>query len=322
MRKIFLVILVGVLTAAGGSRAWAQNDTGNVAGGADNFSQVKAEMLQLLEDNRKLQAQYDQLMLQKETLEQNLEAVRKGVSGVSDTNIGAESEGRSKSQKIIGLQEEMKKIHAVALAKHDQVVALRAKLQDFDAKQDLLELKLRDLEYQQKDEEKNVSEIRSALASQMAAHKGEIEKLQEQLRQIEEQRQKVVKEQRDMEAVTGNLSERIPVLQSEVSALSAEADNFTAQKALRIKENTLLKDKKLLAEKTYEVSAVPLEGRAAALKEEVARLEAEYQMVLQQIEGPRGRQKQRRELVDEVIRLEKENQALLKKIESIKKKDL
>lgn len=286
---------------------------------SDELSWIKSEIASKLEDNRRLQSQYDMLLFEVNDLKDKIASAKEEMT---DLNTRMAEEASIRDDRSTDMERAYRDLKSAAMAlrqKQDRYQFLQAKIREMDVRQDIRELKMRDLEYQRQEWELEKEGTDRKYQGELATRKQEWAAVAETIIALRTEQKGLEEKLAEMEQILPQIPTRMQELRTEISQLETKVMELAGAKALQSKQQDILKSKQLLAEKKQELTLVPLTKEKEYLQGEIKELQAAYEDLEKKVQESMAYQQKKRVYLNEMMRLDQENRQLQQDIESVRK---
>ena len=265
----------------------------------DTMKSVKEEIVELIAENKKLEARYSELKAQWRILQIQQQAGA----------VGPVDEGMDRHQEEQPAQEEeqsYRHLNNEGVVDEEQLALLELHLEDLQVQRSELELELKLLKVENQDKERDTLAVLEQDKTALQAAVQREHQLQEILARKEE--------------AARTAPAQIPVLEQENKKLELDILALEKKKEFKEKEVAILKDKAALKEKSAEQVRSKLEMEKQELTAQVEKLRAEHDQIADKVDTSLSRQEHKAELIRGIIKFDQENQQLQAKITEMSEK--
>lgn len=314
MNKLLLLALLVLLSLP--QLVWSESAPSPV----ELIGQIKADVTDLLQENYALRAQHDQLKEQYVSL---LRQLNEQKDRLEKAGIVSEewTEAKRKKQKMI---EELKTSAAAAqneiLIQESKNSFFKNELGNLDERQKLLDLKYRDAQIQQKEVQMELQLKKLAYENQKNQSLEELENLKENVREKVEEEKQLIRKINELNHQSIDFDAEISQLKEQNAKMEEELANLKRERSFQSKENSILRNKQLLAERSSGWELEKLKKEEGFLKDEVAELIGKKEELNVALTDSLVSQDETRQYLKDVKRIDEENQFLRVKIDELTKK--
>lgn len=280
----------------------------------ETLNALKAKIAILLEENRKLQSEYDLLEEQYQQWQQNVDTYRNEVGTLIGESVEKQKRQLARKHSFQVVDDELTKLESDVLLKESKITYLKGQILDMEDKQKIKDLQLADLQYQQRELDMEWKMEQFELEEAIRHQQEEIEELKMQLRRNLEKEKELYHSMSNMQKESKVAPEKIQQLQKENRELEQKIGELETLAGLKKKEIDLFKDKRLLARRTAEHDIWQTEQERLQWEQKVQKLEGNFDALNATIEKTLSDQSRKRTLVEDVLRIDKENQELQSRI--------
>ncbi len=285
-----------------------------------SIKKIKDKVERLLSENKQLEAQYSVLQKQYNELKNKVDEQLEEVSLLQQYVSNERAKREQKSQSIPSLKMQLQRLQDDMLLHKSSNMYLRAQLLDTEENLRLWELKVSDLKLYRKELQMDLKYKQYKANEKQKEQTVEIDTLKKQLEGLLKKEEDILSSIGDISEKGSNAVERIAALKRENEQMKEKIRNLQHQKDIKLKENSILKDKKILIVRTGEDMLARKQQLKTQYEEIVGHLEEEYSYLSKLMETLVAQQKKRTELMKQIIKIDKENQQLRMKIEKAKQK--
>lgn len=288
--------------------------------GFGTLDDLKMRVDRLLEENKKLKAEYQDVYAEHQRLQGLTNQYGSQIEKLRDNSKNMENTRKGQKGKLAYLKEDLEKAQGDILLKETKNALLKGNLLDVDDQQRLLKLQYADLEYQKRELEMELQLKTIDVQDKALAQEKELQALKLQLQDSLGQEAQLAYQLKEIETTTVGAPQKAEQLEKENKELESRVMELERQVEFKTKENSLLKDKELLNTKSLENGLSSREEKKKDLQKKVDALEAKYNKLNQDVETSLTDQNKRKELTQKVIEIDKENQNLRDKIAELTEK--
>ncbi|OGX27363.1 MAG: hypothetical protein A2787_07690 [Omnitrophica WOR_2 bacterium RIFCSPHIGHO2_01_FULL_48_9] len=286
--------------------------------GRDNLGQIKADISRLLEENNKLQAQY-------ETLKTQILGIQTDINARKMENQRIEAEARQ-TQRFIEQEKNQQGISQKKIERLKQEIAgndgktasLRKELVGYDDKIRLWKLKISDLELQKNDLNLELKKQETLRQDIQGGETEEIKKLKEQISTLEGEEGQVTTSLVQVKGEHQQFFDQINNLKEENKKLAAQIAEVQGQKEAKMQSNAQLRQEQGEAQSKVRNEYLAKLQQKNDLEARIKQLENQVDSVRRSVELSSTLQEQKRILVDQIMNLDKENRNLRDKVAELR----
>jgi chromosome segregation ATPase len=304
---IFSLSLAGVLLIC--PQAFAQ------AGSSyEVLTSLRARMNALIAENQRLAQEHQAAQKKFQALQSQVAALEDQIRGIKGDEPIASSISTDNPQSQSTLEKDIHLLENEYLIKQSRAAFLRGEILDFQQKEKLRQLRLAELEYTRRGMaiELNFQQFLSE-ESQRKQMK-ETEKLKKLIKFNEEKSKSIIPLMAELEEKRQQYPQEAKVIEQQIAELEKQVKRASSQKEFKERENAILKDQQLLAEKKAQYEAANQQAEKDGLEKEVHQLEIKFNTMDKAMEGALTRQQQRQEMINLITNVDQQNQRLRSKI--------
>ena len=326
----FILITISILCISLSSiflcDAWSQNEeyfSDPSSFQSKNYGQMhsmKAEITELLRVNHTLSREYNSLYTEYQSLQSQANQYTDEQNFLQDNLDETRRKRQEKTAVIRKLGQELDVMQNEIILKESKNAFMRGELLDFDEKQRLRRLQLKDLEYEKRELEMQI-EMRSFHEEDVKRdQKEELNELKRDLQKYIEKEQDLRGQIEEIKADALNFSKKIDDYEIDNFDLDVKIKQAKMKRDLMQKQISIMKDKMLIHERSQSIPLIDKEREKVALQEAVQALQDRYNSLNQKVQTSLSMKSKNQELMKNVIEIDRENQGLRDRITNLQKK--
>ncbi len=282
--------------------------------GLEDFSMMKIQVGELLQENQTLEVQYKWLKEEIENLDKAIKDETENLGRIKN-DFGLKN---ASGETIVPTTYDQ--VETELLLQESQKNALNLKAIDSDSVSKLWELKLADLQYQKRQLELEVKMASLTCKENLDKRKEELTALNKILQDNLSQAEALKKQISEMEKKADVSPQQLSEYKIINKRLEAQIEEKKREIGYFERENKLFEDKKNYIAKSLDYDLEKVKEQKLILENLIKDLEKQYKGINQMVKASIVNQKQINDYTQEFINIDKENQKLRQEIEAAQKK--
>jgi len=313
-KTITPLFLLSVLFASQGVFAKSNPQEGYAY---QDITEIKKQVSGLLEENRQLKAQHENLRNELNMLQSKVDNARKNLSGAEKRTLDKRQKYRMSGEIVKIFDGDVNRLKNEILIQKSKESFLKAKLIDYDKEIELWKLKSKKAKYEIRQLELKIKRKQFQVSEQNKDKSDISQQLNDEITQAKKKKEELLNEINEINAQSSTYPELIIELQKSNFELQKQLTKISSQQRIKDKEVAILQDKKILKELEFKKDFEDYEFERRKLRNNVEQLDQDYNALNNMVDLSLTKKSEKRVIMQDIINLDKENQILLQKIQSI-----
>ncbi len=281
------------------------------------IDEAKAETSHLLEENKRLNTEYQLLREQLSGIQTDVMKVKDELDLQERENKKMETFRQDQLQVIDKIKADIEQARKTVGDLENEKLRMIQQLESEKKKTELWQTQLSELEVQKRELS---LELKLQDISRQELERGqddEIDQLKKELKGYQQKEQELDAKINTMKADNRNLVKEAESVAAKNKELEAQIARLEQQKAQQLRRNEVLSKERDSLAASAEVVPDDIVQEQRALEAQVAKLEAELEAIKISVQETSGVVQKKRQMMDEIMRLDKENQQLRSRIDEL-----
>ena len=280
----------------------------------DNFKALKQEVARLIEENKRLEAEYSSLKSNYDDLQMQIDQHRQRMAGREELYRGKVRERKSREDILRNLRSELEKTQDDVRAVESGKTHLSGRLTGADEQTSLWQIKLAELENRKNELEIELKYKEYLLEDAQHGTEETVDRNKTKLQEMLQREHALERHISELHFQIEAAPSRIQELGQRIEETKAEVAGLEKKNDFEARVNTNLNNKKQYVAKIVEDSLQQAETQKRRLQDSLKQMEGEYAALDVKVSGFLSMKNEKQKLVQEVINVDKANQILRSRI--------